>query len=208
MFGFSQNFVGNPNLRPESAIGWDMGVAQRGFDDRLTVDLTYFENRIGDLIQGAGNTAINLPGTSRIRGLEVSARAKPLAGLEIAASYTYTLGRDATGTALVRRPRHVASVDATYSFPKGRAQVGVGVDFNGAQRDFIFSNFFATRTVGRLASYTLVRLTAAYRIAEGVSLTGRIENAFDKSYEEIFSAGSEGLAAFIGLTAKLDILKP
>ena len=208
MFGFSQNFVGNPNLRPESVIGWDMGVAQRGFDDRLTVDLTYFENNIGDLIQGAGNTAINLPGTSRIRGLEVSARAKPFAGMEIAASYTYTLGQDAGGTALVRRPRHVASVDATYTFLKGRARVGVGVDFNGAQRDFIFSNFFATRTVGRLASYTLVRLTAAYRIAKGVSLTGRIENAFDKSYEEVFSAGSEGIAGFIGLEAKLDILKP
>lgn len=208
MFGFSQNFVGNPNLRPESAIGWDIGIKQSGFDDRLNVDLTYFENRIGDLIQGAGNTAINLPGTTHIRGVEISARAKPFAGLEIAASYTYTLGQDATGTALVRRPRHVASVDATYTFLKGRARVGVGIDFNGAQRDFIFSNFFANRTVGSLPAYTLVRLTAAYRITDDVSLTGRIENALNENYQEVFSAGSEGIAGFIGLKAKLDILKP
>lgn len=41
LFGFSNNFTGNPNLKPEQSRGWDVGVEQTWFHDQLVVDITY-----------------------------------------------------------------------------------------------------------------------------------------------------------------------
>ena len=60
-----------PKSRPESAKGWDVGVDQALLDGRLNFVATYFDQRITDLIQTQGNTVVNLPGKSKIHGVEL-----------------------------------------------------------------------------------------------------------------------------------------
>ena len=193
LFGFAANFVGNPNLEPEESRGWDIGVEQTVWDDRASIDVTYFNNRIEDLITGAGITAINLDGTTKIDGIEMAARADILDDLSFTGSYTWTLTEDANGTELVRRAKHIASVNLNYRFHLlgNPGNLNLTVDYNGNQDDFAFNANF-NRSVVNLDSFTLVNLAASYQLHESVELFTRIENATDDDYEEIFTLGSPG----------------
>ena len=203
LFGFGPNFVPNPDLKPEESIGWDIGVEQGFLDDRVSVDVTYFNNRITDLIQGAGNTAINLDGISKIQGLEVTAEARLAEGLTLTGQYTYIDGKDADGIELVRRPKHLASANLGYEFLDRRAKLDLGIDYNGEQKDLQFSNFFATRTNVTLDDFVLVNLTASYELIEGVELYGRVENLLDEDYQEVLGFSNPGIGAFFGIRATI-----
>ncbi len=197
LFGFGPGFTGNPNLQPESAIGWDIGIEQNFWDKRASIDVTYFDSTIEDLIVGTGNTAFNATGENRIKGLEVAGSIRPLPDLRLTASYTYTDSEDSNGQELVRRPRHMGSLNANYRFLDGRASVNLGLVHKGKQDDLNFATFPATR-VG-LDSYTAVNLGGSYDITEGVSLFARAENLTDAEQIDVFETRGPGLTAFVGL---------
>src|ERR1700722_18309172 len=44
------DFFANPNLKPETSVGWDLGVEQALASDRLRFGVTYFHNNIKNLI--------------------------------------------------------------------------------------------------------------------------------------------------------------
>ncbi len=205
LFGFGPNFVPNPDLQPEESRGWDIGIEQSFLKDRLMLDVTYFNNRITDLIQGAGNTAANLDGTSKIQGLEVTAKSRIADGLTFAGQYTYTEGQDANGTELVRRAKHLASANLAYEFLDGRAKLDLAIDYNGKQKDIQFSNFFATRTNVTLEDFVLVNVAASYELIEGVELYGRVENFLGENYQEVFGFSNPGIGAFIGVRATIGL---
>ena len=50
-----------------------------------------------------------------------------------------------------------------------------------------------------LKNYVLVSVSAEVPLTEHVSVTGRIENAFDDSYEDVFGFANPGIGAYIGL---------
>lgn len=206
LFGATPEFTGNPNLTTEESFGWDAGIEQSFFDGRLVVDATYFDNRIKNLIQGSGNIAVNLPGTSRIRGVEISATTEPLPGLRLGAAYTFTNGQDANDTELILRARHIASFNANYAFDllDRRASVNLAVRYNGEQNDNVFDSFFPVqiRTV-TLESFTLVNLSASYEVNDGVELFVRGENLLDDDYQEVFGFGTPGISGFAGIRIKL-----
>jgi vitamin B12 transporter len=199
LFGASANFIGNPNLSPESSTGWDAGVEQRLLADRLIIDLTYFNNRITDLIQGSGNTSRNLPGTSKIQGMEVTLDAEITHGLTLAGQYTYTDTKDANGSELVRRARHLASANVNYAFLDERANLNLAVDYNGEQRDSQFSNFFATRSTVTLDEFVLVNIAGSYKLTDIIQLTARVENLLDEDYQEVLGFDAPGIGGYLGL---------
>src|SRR5690606_30316722 len=71
LYGYDTRYEGNANLKPEKSRGWEVGVGQTLFGERLSLGATYFDQKIKDLITGAGNTSINLDGYSRSRGVEL-----------------------------------------------------------------------------------------------------------------------------------------
>jgi vitamin B12 transporter len=202
LFGFTATFTGNPNLRPESAFGWDAGVEQALGEDAV-VDVTFFHNEIDDLINGSGNTAVNLVGVSKINGIETTASYQLSPDVRLNAAYTWSIGEDASGRELVRRPKHVASAAATYDFDAWQrpATLTVGVNFHGERTDNEFDAAFNTTRV-TLESYSLVRVASEIELRPGLSATARIENLLDQSYEESLSFGSTGRGIFAGLRAR------
>ena len=201
LFGFTSMFQGNPNLVPEHSRGWDAGIEQTFLGGRAAVELTYFDQRIDNLIQGFGNTAINLPGESKANGIELSGRYSPVSALDLTASYTYMDTRDANGDELVRRPQHIASFTGTYRFLENRASVTLGIDYNRNTRDNVFFPFPQPLQRFVLDDYTLVRLAGSYKLTDRVTLFGRVENALNEQYEEVFSFATPGRAAFAGVRA-------
>ena len=108
-FGPSTFALGNPGLDPERTISFDAGFVQEFFSRRLSVDLTYFDNRFRDLIifestaafepiRLADGTLTNFINADRAsgRGIELSVSARPagaLSRLRLSGSYTFLRSR-------------------------------------------------------------------------------------------------------------------
>ena len=201
-FGFIPAFFqGNPDLKPESSFGWDVGIEQKFFDGRLIGDVTYFNQDLEDEIQsafaGGFTTPINLDGTSKRQGVEVSLTAYPMDGLTLYASYTYTDAKEPSGLIEVRRPKHAASFYAGYNFLDGRANVFADLVYNGRMDDLEFVNA-TPRTRVTLDDYVLLNIGGSYKLTEQAELYARVENLFDQDYQEVFSYNAQGITGFLG----------
>jgi vitamin B12 transporter len=210
-FGFFTNFVGNPNLKPERSTGWDIGIDQSVFTDRLQLNLTYFSEELKDEINGfffdagtGGFTAVNRDGTSDRTGVEFAFAADLAAGLDLTGSYTYTDSSETTSTGSstqeLRRPRHMAAANLNYRFIRDRANVNLNVSYTGDQLDDDFGTFPATRVA--LDAYTLVNLAAEFAVTDMVAVYGRVENLFDEDYANVFGFAPSGIGGFVGARIK------
>jgi vitamin B12 transporter len=219
-YGYTPDtFVGNPDLEPETSTGWDAGVEQRWLDGRLVTDLTYFRADLDDEINGFfcppptfACTAVNEPGESRRRGLELSAEAELSPAWSLTGSYTYTDaeesetqpdGSDAR-VREIRRPMHAAALNATARLLNGRLVVNGGVAYTGDREDdaFLLDPPFAARV--DLDEYTLVNLAISYELSRRVTVYGRVENALSEDYEDVYGFNTPGAGAFAGLRVSLD----
>lgn len=214
LYGYFANYVGNPDLKPENSTGWDAGVEQSFLEKRLVFDVTYFNNRIRDFISSQYDAAlgasqpINLDGTSKIQGVEVSATANVYEGLTVKASYTYTDGEDPDGNELVRRPPNAASATINYAFLEDeeghkRANINFNVDYNGSQKDYVYRAPTYERSTRTLDDYWLCNFAASYEFLPGLAIVGRIENMFDEDYHEVYGYESPGIGGYAGLRGRI-----
>ncbi len=206
LFGRFPGFTPNPNLKSEQSFGWDVGIEKSFWDRRATVDVTYFSSRLTDRIVVTQQTARNDIGVTDIQGIEVAAKIRPFAGLELGGSYTWTDAQDPQGNQPVRRAKHIGSVFATYTFLDDRARIHVNARFNGPQRDTVFFSDFSTGSVD-LHGFVLLNVAASFKIHENVELYGRIENLLNQKYQEVFTFGTPGIAAFGGLRVRFAALQ-
>jgi len=203
LFGFSTNFIPNPNLKPEESIGWDVGIEQGFFNHQFVIDATYFKADLTDKIGTTGfpSTPINLTGTSKNQGIEVSLAAHPTDNLSLVASYTYTDSRDPDGVLAVRRPFHAASANITYLFAEQKGKVNLELIYKGESDDSDFRTFPSTRV--SVGDSTLVNLSTSYQLTDNIELFSRAENLLDEDYRDVFGYRSTPLSIFGGVRIKL-----
>jgi vitamin B12 transporter len=188
--------VGNQNLEPEKCKGWDIGIEQFLFNDRLTLSFTYFQNNFEDLIlydfiQGYIN--INQADT---KGFEIFMSAGPLKNLTINGSYTYTDAKDKeTGEQLLRRPKHKANLTFNLRLFK-KANANLFIIYVGKRLDL-----FPYPTITEAPAYTLFNLAASYQLSKNIEVFGRIDNLLDQDYEAVLGYGTPGRSAYIGIKA-------
>ncbi len=195
-------FGGNPLLKPETSLGYDVGVEQSLLGDALTGGITWFHNDIENLIVSGPAPAFLLGniGKARTQGVESFVAWKVLDTLTLRADYTYTDAINAgTRLALLRRPRHKASLNADWQATEdllldaSLLYVGPQIDGN---RDFSVPRFKKSGTV-------TADFAASYRLTDTFSLFGRIENAFDNSYQSPDGFLRPGVGGFAGIKANL-----
>ncbi len=204
-FGFNPGtFIGNPNLQPEESESFDIGVEQAFLNGRAVIDVTWFTADLTNEITTVFTpptfiaSPINQTGSSSREGVEVSLDWQLTDALALDAQYTYLNAEEPNGLEEVRRPMHTASFTLNYDFLDDRANVNVGLDYNGEQEDSEF--IFATpETRVTLDSYTLVRIAGAYELNDRFEIFARGENILDEDYTEVFGFNSTGAAAYAGL---------
>jgi vitamin B12 transporter len=76
-----------------------------------------------------------------------------------------------------------------------------GLVYVGGHYDSDFATFPARRV--NLDGYTLLHCTGRYRVNDRFELTGRIENAGDEIYQDVFGYSTPGRQAFVGLNVRL-----
>ena len=207
-FGFIPGqWVGNPDLEPESSRGWDFGVEQTFLAGRAVVDLTYFQDWLTDEISSAydpatgASTPYNEDGTSDRRGIEFAGSFGIAEGLDAGLSYTWLDAQDPDGQQEVRRPGQEIALTLDYAPPDARTNLNLEIRrvIDNLDFDFTAPAFGAGRVA--LDDYTLVNVAGEYRLGAGVSVTGRIENLFDADYQELDGYAAPGITGFLGLRA-------
>ncbi len=197
------SFIGNPNLKPEESFGWDAGIETTLFGGAAVVDVTYFsqslENEIFSVFLPLGYTAENQLGDSKREGVEVAARFKLGAGLDVGAAYTYLDATDGDGIEEIRRPPHSGRLDVNYRFLDDKANLNLVAAYTGDTFDANFNyNSFSTERLA-LDSFWLVTLAGSYQLSPGVEIYGRVENLLDQEYTEIIGIDSAPAAAYVGM---------
>ncbi len=193
---------GNPNLKPEKSSGWDAGIEQYLWKDKLIFGVDYFSTQFKDLFSFDGNTfkEINL-NSAESNGVELYLTLTNFKKLDVSLNYTFTNTKDkSTGSTdynlpLLRRPKNKYSADMNYSFTK-KLNLGFQIIYVGERYDKDFSYYPAQRI--KLGGYALVNLSGMYHISDIVELYGRVNNLFNKYYEEIFGYAPPGLSAYLG----------
>lgn len=182
---------GNPNLLPEHSFGWDAGVEQPFADGQFTVDGTYFYNRYTDLIQfDFFRFMVENIGHATTSGTELTARWKINDLTTLSGNYTYTFTEDLdTGLPLVRRAPHKMNLTLNRQVWDGRGNVLLNVRYVSPRTD-----------VGstELAEYWLVNTAATYDLTPHVQLMARIDNLFNKQYQEAFGYAMPGISFYGG----------
>lgn len=201
-------FGANPNLRPETSTGWDVGVEQPMMENKIQVGATVFQNQVRNLIdfrsQGFATFYTNVE-QARMQGIETYITSQPFQCLQIRSSYTYTdtkdLGPSTTqGDPLLRRPRNKASLNINYQ-PVKRLNVNLDITHTGQRSDLDFFNFPAQEV--KLKAFTLINLAVTLALTDHVSLYGRVVNFLDTPYETVKGYGNPRISAYGGLKMAL-----
>jgi vitamin B12 transporter len=197
-------FGNNFGLKPERDLGWDIGVRQELWQNRVGVGLTYFHNDLSNAIGSNGLfQTLNL-GAAETQGLEAELRVQPIANLLFAMSYTYldaenTSSKDITqlqGARLPRRPRNEVYVSASYLWWK-KLRTVIEAKFVNAREELNFGgpNF-------DIEDYSFVNIAAEYEVNPHVSIFGRIDNLANEHYSEVFGFPALGRAAYGGVKVR------
>lgn len=188
--------IPNPDLRPERANGFDIGVERRfsGEGVDATLRATYFRTRVEDQIDFdfGGSGYFNIDET-RSRGVEMEGDAEIGDHLAVYVSYSYVDAIDRmTGLQLLRQPKHSGSAIITVT-PVDKLSISTSLIFNGDENDAPAPN----------ESFFRADLRAAYAVSDRLELYGRVENLTDTEYQDVSGFAEPGLSAFGGVRVRL-----
>ncbi|MFT6984925.1 MAG: vitamin B12 transporter [Psychromonas sp.] len=193
---FSQLFgsYATPDLNPESSDSWDAGIEYNFENINGYIDLTYFDANYNDAIRYDFNTYSYVNQDEKSNGIEVSTFFKVTQALRVNAAYTYMETEDGTAdhNELLRRPKHAASLNSNYKYTE-KLSANIGVRYIGERLDY--GNI-------DLDDYTVINIGAAYQINKHIAVSARLENAFDKEYEEVSGYNTDPLSAYLGISFK------
>jgi vitamin B12 transporter len=198
---FPPFFFANPNLRPESSVGYDLGFEQALLGDTVHFGATYFRNNIKNLIDSnaTGDSYANV-GRARTDGVESFVSYQPNNLYSARLDYTYTEAFDETNdTVLIRRPKHKASLrntwQATAKLSLDATILYVGSWFDGNRE-------FTNPEPLRAAGFTTVNIAANYNLNDNLSIYGRINNLLDRKYEDPIGFLQPTIGVFAGIKVK------
>jgi vitamin B12 transporter len=196
-------FYGNPDLKPESSLGYDLGFEQSLRGEQVRFGATYFRNNIKNLIEAKENadftsTYANV-GRAVTDGVESFASYQPLQALTFRLDYTYTQATDdILHQELLRRPKHKIDLNTAWhatdrlSINATVLSVSSWIDGN---RDFSILRLTAP-------GYTTMNLAAAYNLTGNLTIYGRVNNLFDRHYENPVGFLQPSLGAFAGIKTR------
>jgi vitamin B12 transporter len=214
------SLYGSTDLQPERAHGWETGVEQSLFAQKLHLSATHFERNTDNLIDfvscpvtGALPTQCYIPGTSTTRfGYYTNVKASQAHGLELVgaarlgrffadANYSWISAEDRTagpnfGNQLARVPRHLANGRIGYDFPFGLT-TSVAVRYSGESFDKAQTS--ATVPSPVLDDYVLTDIRAEWTVAPQLTIYGRVENLFDEDYQTALGYSTLGRSVYLGI---------
>ncbi|ADR32702.1 TonB-dependent receptor plug [Sulfuricurvum kujiense DSM 16994] len=187
----------NDTLSPENTKSYDLTLGYK------SITLTYFENRVKDLIEWYDPTPLNwfnndpyyknLNGISTFKGYEVTFRHTLLDAFVLNADYTH-LARfvDKDGKDLKRRPKREAKVSVNY-YGIEDLSMGINAHYVGTRYDQ------ADQQGEQTGRYTLFNFVLNYNLTDSIQLYGKIDNLTDKYYQSVDGYASSPRGYYAGM---------
>ncbi len=188
--------IGDPNLAPDKSKSYDFGFEQNLLDDNLSFDITYFHNKFENMVDyDLTLSKYKNIGRAWTNGFEVNVSYKPIKNLKVGLNYTYMKTKDkTTGLKLVRRPENQIGFNINWILADK-----VNFDLNTIYVGHTWNNSNNTQKV---KPYTKVDFSVYYDLNNCLQLFGRIENLFDREYQEIRGYSTLGRSFYSGLKFK------
>lgn len=214
---FSPNayFLGNPDLLPELATTWDLGVSQRLANDHARIEATYFDHAYKNQIS-TRTTNFNTfasqyfnVGDTTARGLELSGEAVVVPALRLIVGYTFTDSEIVKSTSefstvikagawAFRRPRHTAFMRAAVTTM--RVNADIDGQYVGMRVDSDFSSLSPEITSS--GKYWLWNASASLKVHRSFDIYGRVQNLGDKDYMEPLGYQAAGRTVHGGIRVR------
>lgn len=204
---FPPTFFGNPALQPEKSKGYDFGFEQPLADNRVRFGATYFHNDITGFINPTTvgfdfSFGFPIPVQEYTNvdqftssGVEAFGTVQITPQLGLRGDYTYTQVNAEKEFALLRKPRHKASLTAVWT-PIESLSISSTLLFVSSWRDLLRGD--TTQFVDQ-PGYTVVNVAANYTVNENATLFGRVDNLFNEQYQDPNGFDRPGVGVFAGL---------
>lgn len=208
---------GNPNLQPEKSQGLDVGVDQYLFDKRVTFSTGYFWNRYRNLILSVFNPTVCGPlsssgfcaqniGLAKSQGWETNVKVSVvkdlpwMKSLDFQAQYTYTITRDLQRNAGNRLPQWPVNQWSAVISYQPIDPLRINMEFR-----YMGQRFNDVRNRQKLEAFDVWNLSATYDVNKRVQVYTRVDNLFDRRYEEILFFGTPIRSIYWGVKVNFDI---
>ena len=191
-------------IKAETSKGFDIGFEKSFFDQGINVDLSYFNIKYFDAIEGwSGNTEYykwgnsrNNASTTKAQGIELLTNWKTNEQLNFDLNYTYTSTYDGaehdnpnllssyTNSQMVRVPRHFLNLATNYTFPNENLNLSLKTKISSKARDYGNANEPANGSYDdvKLNSYMVNDLSLNYNLWGVYDVFFDVVNLFDKKY--------------------------
>lgn len=187
-FPLSFGYQGNPDLVPEQSRNRE---ASLHFEQGLHhVSLTWFLNRVENLISWSGVTTPVNVGNARLEGTTLAYEGQ-VGSFNLQANYNYLDPRDAeTGHQLARRATNY-----------GAAAIGQQIGSWEWRAELVASDrrFDTDANTRKMSGYAVTNLYGAYHFGANWSVFARVNNVFDRDYEVAADYATAATNAFVGV---------
>lgn len=203
-------YTGNPNLKPERSqgyeLGWTVDVPAFGQPQAVSLDVTYFQNDITDLIQTVYNASFTASTQQNVaralaRGVEITLTARPAAWLTTDLTYTYTDARNlTTHTALLRRPKNRGTIDARIA-PIPALVIVPQLVLTSAFDDYLENDSGFPIGTGLSPGGAYANLAVNYQLNQRITLFADGRNIFNSRFERVNGYAMPGASVMMGARA-------
>ena len=190
LYGFGPWYTGNPDLVSEESKNYEVGF--RYYTKKKDYwSLTYFHTDYENLIDA---TPQNINET-RTNGFEISSKNYLNDYFRINSSITMmsSKNKDSGDEFLDRRPELFGSISLIYE----KEALMIGSELNSKYKTKEKNWEWGTPNYGEFVDadeYTVVRLFSSYQFENGLGISAKVENLFDKEYSEVHGYPALGRA--------------
>ena len=201
-FVYASNSSSLPFVKAENSKSFDIGIEKSYLDNNLKLDLTYFNLKYDNLLEGwkdnnsgsAAFTTQNSDGNVKSQGLEFTSSWRALENLDFGLNYTYTSTYDGaeaddpnrnqnyTNNQMVRVPRNLINLQTSFRPPNNEnLSFVLNSKWSDTARDY--GNGNRTYTDEMIDDYFVNDLSIKYNLWDTYNLFFNITNIFDEKYE-------------------------
>ncbi len=202
-------YAGNPYLKPETVVSWDIGIEQKLWKGAKT-QITYFQNEMKDLIYSKTVNAtykekINV-GKAESKGIEFSIEQRFSNWLKLFTNVTYTDSKikennakpSTVGKRLTYTPLWMGNIGA--EFKENRFSAYVVGRYVGKMYGDDDNRDIKSGVYGSYDAYFVVDMSLSYAFNKHTRLSLSLNNVLDKKYYQYYKA--PGRSWFAELSVK------
>lgn len=204
-FGYYTSFKGNPNLKPENVIQYEIGYKVNAFLNKFDISQTFYNSKLKNEINGSashpegGFTANNMDSNSYRKGLETRINYNINRYSDASISYDYVDSTQYNSStenqqAEVRRPRNLININYNNNF-FNNLSINSNIFYSSKVKDTDFSSYPFQNVY--MNSYFLFNTTLNYDVDSKNKVSLIFKNIFNREYNVVNDFNTPGFEVLI-----------